>query len=91
MMDEHTLKKLDPVSRFRVGEGSLQAPMEVLVSTDTRAVLDRLQTLKDAGLEVHTVAGTVVCGRLTDLDALEALARLPHVTQIEVSHPLARE
>jgi hypothetical protein len=90
-MDEDFLKKMDPVGRLRLREGGLDGPIEVLVRTNARAKGAPTQALKDAGLEIHTVVGSVVVGRVANVNALKAVARLPQVNQIELSRPLARE
>jgi hypothetical protein len=89
MRDER--RKLDPMARRRLAEGTLNAPVEVLLRLAWPPGAAEEAALRAAGCEPLAVSGTAVSAKLADPGQLDAVARLDFVERIELARPLRQE
>ncbi len=87
-MDKPLLKKIDP--RFRYNLPATGA-IEILIRTAGPVSAEQRASLLQAGFAPHTVTGRILAGAVGDQFQLESLARLPFVSEIEISRPMMAE
>jgi hypothetical protein len=84
-------RKLDAVARRRLAEGTLTAPVEVLLRLAWPPGATEEAVLKAAGCEPLAISGTAVSATVARPEQLDAVARLPFVERIELARPLHQE
>ena len=83
--------KLDSRARAALDSGSLQGPIEVLISVAAPPTTAQHAELEASGLLLWSSGGTLLGGRVDDVAALENVAQLDFVRQIELSRQFYAE
>jgi hypothetical protein len=84
-MDTLFLKKIDPRTRHRV---PATGTIEILIRTQGPVSPEQKECLVEAGFAPSAVLGRILEGEVTDRSHLENVARLPFVSEIEISRPM---
>jgi hypothetical protein len=84
-MDTPLLKKIDPRYRHRLPP---TGAIEILIRTEGPVSPEQKKCLIEAGFAAHAVTGRILEGAVTDRFQLESVARLPFVSEIEISRPM---
>ncbi len=90
-MIEALLQKLDARGLYQLERGRRRGRFEVLLRTVTPPTPEERIALRDAGAITRSIAGNVMSATIASAARLEEVARLPFVSQIEVSRAMFDE
>lgn len=90
MADASWQQKLDAYGRMELADGLPNTGVNVNVRVNGSGK-DPAQQLTQAGLQVHYQVGDIFVGHITDEVALQSLASLPCVEEVQLSRPLYSE
>jgi hypothetical protein len=84
-------RKLDARGRRLLAAGRLTGRIEAFIRTAAPMTAEQEEELRAAGVTPYSVRADILAGAIDGLDNLEAVAQLPNVVKIELSHELSYE